>query len=140
MGNPVQASARPTVLQFFRSLCFAAGLFLAVSAGAPASDTDTEIEYLLSVVAQSDCTFVRNGDAHSGQEAAAHMRKKFDHFSERITSAESFIEYSATKSLVSGKDYSVDCPGYDPQPTGQWLLEKLDAYRKRQVAPPGKVT
>ena len=138
MDNPVQASARPTVLQVFWPLCVLAGSFLAVSAKAPASDTDMEIEYLLSVVAQSDCTFVRNGDAHSGQEAVAHMRKKFDHFSKRITSAESFIEYSATKSLVSGKNYSVDCPGYDPQPTGQWLLEKLDAYRKRQVPPPGK--
>ena len=142
MGSPGQASkrrrGRPTVLSSVRLAGFVAGFCLTILAVTHASATDAEIEYLLSVVAQSDCTFIRNGDEHSGQEAAAHMRKKSDHFSEHITSAESFIEYSATKSLLSGKQYSVNCPGSESLPTGQWLLGKLDAYRKLHGPPPDK--
>ena len=110
------------------------GCFFAVVALALDAATADEIEYLLSVVENSECSFIRNGDAHSGSEAVEHMRKKYDHFADRIDSAESFIEYSATRSLLSGKNYTVECPENDPQPTSQWLLLQLESFRNGKTA------
>jgi hypothetical protein len=112
--------------------CFAwllAGLLAAGSAGADPAST-AEIEHLLNYVSHSECRFVRNGDSHSGAEAARHMRQKYDHFADRIDSAESFIELAATRSLLSGKAYTASCPGQSPQPTGAWLGAELETYRE----------
>ncbi len=53
-------------------------------------------------------------------------------FATDINSTEDFIRLSATKSLRSGKPYKVKCPGQDPVPSAQWLLEELEVFRKSQ--------
>lgn len=58
------------------------------------------------------------------------MRQKYDHFADRIDSAESFIELAGTRSLLSGKVYTASCSGWSPQPTGLWLQAELEAFRK----------
>ena len=95
-----------------------------------------EVQHLLDFVAQSDCSFLRNGEAHSGPDAAEHMRRKFEHFADRIDSAESFIESCGTKSLVSGKAYTVNCPGRPVQQTRRWLEDELEAFRSAGAASP----
>ncbi len=102
---------------------------------APAAAADVppsqihEVEHLLKFVAGSDCEIERNGDRHSGKEAAAHIQKKYNHFRDRIKSTEDFIEYSATKSTISGRYYMLSCSGETTIKTKEWLLNELHRYR-----------
>lgn len=88
-----------------------------------------EVEHLITYLETSDCSMIRNGEAHDGEEAAGHVRRKYEHFRNKIDSTEDFIRYSATGSLVSGKKYQVQCPGEPPVPSAEWLLEELEVYR-----------
>ena len=89
-----------------------------------------EIDYLISYLQNSDCQMIRNGKAHSGEDGAWHVRRKYDHFRNKISSTEEFINYSATKSTMSGRLYEVQCPGAEPVPSSAWLLEELEVYRE----------
>ena len=101
------------------------------------SESTATIEYLLASVAGSELQFVRNGKTHSGPEAVKHMRRKYEHFADRIHSPEEFIELAATKSMLSGKAYTVR--GNDGEvPTAEWLHAILVEYRDaRDNADPG---
>lgn len=92
-----------------------------------------EVEHLLAFVRQSNCVMVRNGDEHNGEKAVSHIQNKYDYFSEDITSTEQFIEYSATKSTMSGKYYMVRCPDGKEIRSQDWLLEELAAFRATQA-------
>ena len=105
---------------------------LAVSSGyadVPA-EKQHEVKHLLSFVEQSDCLLERNGKQHSGAEAVKHIKKKYDYYRDDVDSAESFIEYSATKSTMSGKYYMVQCGSRAAVKTRDWLLEELKRYRE----------
>ncbi|MBD3671137.1 MAG: DUF5329 domain-containing protein [Gammaproteobacteria bacterium] len=91
-----------------------------------------EVDYLLEYVAQTDCTIIRNGTRHDADEAVSHIQQKYEYFRDRIDSTESFIEYAASRSTLSGRDYQVDCPGQAIQTTSQWLRDALSAYRAQQ--------
>ena len=73
--------------------------------------TPEEVASLLHFVEQSECIFIRNGTQYDALEARQHIEKKYAYFKERITTAEEFIQYSATKSTISGKPYKVICNG-----------------------------
>lgn len=87
-----------------------------------------EIEFLLSYVANSDCIFLRNGDAHEAKGASDHLEMKYNHVRSRINTAEDFINRIASKSSFSGKLYEVSCAG-EQMPTKQWLEEALASHR-----------
>lgn len=87
-----------------------------------------EIEFLLSYVANSDCTFLRNGDVHEAKEASKHLERKYDHVRSRINTAEDFINKIAAKSSLSGRLYEVRCAG-EQIPTKQWLEDVLVSHR-----------
>jgi hypothetical protein len=89
----------------------------------------SEVEHLLEFVRQSDCVMVRNGSEHEGEKAASHIQKKYGHFEDDITTTESFIKYSATKSTMSGKYYTVKCPDGKEVRSQDWLLEELAVFR-----------
>ena len=116
-----------------RALIIAALAALAFSAATAAettakSEPEATIEYLLAHVAASDRQFVRNGKTHSGAEAVKHMRRKYEYYSDRIHSPEEFIQFAATKSMMSGKAYMVrNADGEIP--TAKWLHEVLAEYR-----------
>ncbi len=94
----------------------------------PQSESTAAIEYLLASVAASELQFVRNNKTHSGAEAVKHMRRKYEYFADRIHSPEEFIEFAATKSMLSGKAYTVR--GNDREiPTAEWLHTVLAEYR-----------
>jgi len=110
----------------------AAGLFflfmilafhLSCFAGAP-----EEIASLLLFVEQSECTFIRNSKQYDALEARQHIEKKYAYFKERITTAEEFIQYSATKSTISGKPYKVICNGV-AMSSSDWLNIELERMR-----------
>ncbi|MDC2888953.1 DUF5329 family protein [Psychrosphaera algicola] len=91
--------------------------------------TQDEINHLLTFVSTTSCTYERNGTRHNGQEAMAHIKKKYEYYADDIHSTEDFIKYSATKSKMSGKHYKIHCEGKPEIKSKQWLLAELAAYR-----------
>lgn len=89
-----------------------------------------EVDYLLDFVKNTSCQINRNGQYHDGKKALAHIQKKYDYFRDKIGTTEQFIEYSATKSTISGKSYLVKCGNQRPQETRNWLLDELKKYRQ----------
>uniref|UniRef100_UPI0040578D81 DUF5329 family protein n=1 Tax=Candidatus Electrothrix sp. TaxID=2170559 RepID=UPI0040578D81 len=93
-------------------------------------EQQAEVAHLLQFVKSSTCRINRNGSFHQGEEAAEHIRKKYDYFQDKIRTTEDFIKYSASKSTMSGKYYTVHCDGQKPIQTQDWLLRELEAYRE----------
>jgi hypothetical protein len=87
-----------------------------------------EITYLLSFIAESGCTFIRNGGEHHAEDASKHLAMKFNRVKKRIKTAEDFIDKIASKSSMSGKKYEVRCDNRKFN-TGSWLKDALAAYR-----------
>ena len=107
-------------------ITFCVALVLPFSASANNND---EINHLLNFVENTECIYIRNGNEHKGPEARTHIQKKYDYYHDDIKSAEDFIKYSATKSLLSGSRYKVDCPNEKQQFSDDWLLSELKMYR-----------
>jgi hypothetical protein len=100
--------------------------FLLLSITTPAYATpplDLQIELLLDQVAESQCSFVRNGKAHTAKESVKHISRKYAHYEEEIDSIDSFIELTATKSLFTGKEYLIECQG-QVMTSAEWMHEK----------------
>ena len=93
-----------------------------------ARDWQTEITHLLDFIEESGCSFVRNGKEYDSVEARAHISKKYDYVKKRISSAEQFIAYAASKSSITGTPYQVTC-GEATMPSSAWLEEALQRYR-----------
>jgi hypothetical protein len=106
---------------FFALLC----VFSLELAAAPQSDSRAVIEKLLKKVETSDCTFIRNGSNHTDKQAATHMRRKYEHFKDRIKTPEDFIEKCGSKSELSGKEYSVKLPDGKVMSCKRWMTEEL---------------
>lgn len=101
------------------------------------SGFEDEVAHLLNYIEQSDCTFIRNGTSYSSAEARAHIGRKYDHIKSRISSAEQFITYGASRSSITGRAYTVDCAGASME-SGRWLGEELERYRRAAAhASPG---
>lgn len=94
--------------------------------------TTEEIASLLLFVEQSGCTFIRNGKHYDAPEARKHIEKKYNYFKDRIHTAEEFIQYSATKSTMSGQPYRVVCNGVG-MTSSDWLLAELDKVRTTKL-------
>ena len=99
-----------------------------------ANQLQSEIRFLKNYIQSSQCQFNRNVDIHSAPEALQHIEKKYQYFKSDITSAEMFIEKSASKSTLSGKAYTVICPaeqgaGQQTLSSKTWLLRALSLYR-----------
>lgn len=111
--------------------------FIATSFTALVSNADVpesqkpEVEHLLEFVETTDCEFERNGKKYSGGRASKHIKRKYKHFRDEISSTEEFIEYSATFSTRSGKSYLVYCAEDDPIKSSVWLLEELGQFREQ---------
>jgi len=89
-----------------------------------------EIAHLLGFVRNSKCVFIRNGQAYESRDAEIHIKRKYRHFKDDISSAEDFIDLAATRSTLSGQVYTVRCGDLEI-PSSTWLLTELDAFRRR---------
>ena len=96
-----------------------------------ASDMQTEINHLLTFLENSECQYERNGKLHTGKDMLDHVKKKYNYFKNKIDSTEKFIEYSATKSTLSGKYYMVLCKDNPKVKSQDWLLQELKNYRSK---------
>ena len=91
-----------------------------------------EVNHLLAFIKESGCIINRNGTDHPAVKGISHIEKKYDYFRDDITSTEEFIEYSATKSTMSGDFYMVSCPGKETIRTQDWLMAELKRFRAEQ--------
>lgn len=109
-------------------------LLLSFLRPAAAGSLEETVEYLIGFVGESAVTFVRNGSEYPSEEAAAHIRKKYRHFGDRIDTPEEFIDLCASRSLVTGREYQVITADGTHVPSSQWMLEALAAYRREHGA------
>lgn len=91
----------------------------------------SEVKNLLEFVETTGCTFERNGKKYNGERASKHIKRKYNHFRDKITTTEEFIEYPGTKSTISGNFYLVYCDESNPVESRDWLLEELTRFRKQ---------
>jgi hypothetical protein len=99
-----------------------------VFADVPA-DKIKEIDHLLNFIKSSNCIINRNGSDYPAEKGVNHIKNKYDYFRDDIRNAEDFIKYSATKSTMSGKFYTVKCPDAVTIKTQEWLLSEIQRYR-----------
>ncbi|WP_022942617.1 DUF5329 family protein [Psychromonas hadalis] len=110
-------------------ILFSTLLLLTSTFSAADSHTNKEIMHLLDFVEKTECIYNRNGTEHNGVEARQHIQKKYDYYRDDINSAQDFIAYSATKSLISGKKYTIICVDQKVQFSVDWLNSELKKYR-----------
>jgi hypothetical protein len=103
-----------------------------VPAGALAG-AEGEISHLLGFIERSGCTFIRNGEEHTSQQAREHIENKYSYVKRRVKSAEDFIRYAATGSSISGRAYRVRCGG-EEMPTAKWLEKELERFRREPAS------
>ena len=97
-------------------------------------ETRHEVDHLIEFVSNTPCQIDRNWTKHSGPEALVHIQQKYDYFRDDIKTTEQFIEYSASKSTMTGRDYLLKCKGQSTIKTRDWLLQELQQYRARRVS------
>jgi hypothetical protein len=111
---------------FLVSLVF---LVLPIGQLFPAESLDDSINYLLDYVAKSNATFIRNGQTHTPQEAASHIKAKYEHFKNEIKTPQDFIRLSASKSLLTGQPYLVRTKDGKEIQLSVWLTDALQKHR-----------
>ena len=95
----------------------------------PSKDESAAIEHLISFIAASKLSFIRNGEAHAPKEAAEHMRSKLESMKSRINSADDFIAECATKSMLTGQSYMLRDESGKETPSADMLKSELAKYR-----------
>jgi len=96
-----------------------------------AAGTTEEITSLLHFIEQSECTFIRNGKQYDSVKSRQHIEIKYNYYKKKISTAEEFIQYSATGSSITGKPYKVLCNGVSMN-SSDWLNAELDKMRTRR--------
>ena len=104
-------------------------VFVFTPRNANAESLEQTINYLLDYVAKADATFIRNGQAHTPQEAVSHIKAKYEHFKSEIKTPEDFIRLAASKSLLTGQPYLVRTPDGKEMRLDEWLTAALKQRR-----------
>ncbi|GAB3366037.1 YfeK family protein [Lysobacter rhizosphaerae] len=121
-----------------RSFALLAGLLLSLPAfSAPPPTAAREIDQLIAALGGSGCDFQRNGSWYPAAKAEEHLRRKYEWLREhdKVATAEQFIERAGTQSSMSGRAYSVRCPGKPVVDSAAWLRARLLEMRKANPSP-----
>lgn len=81
-----------------------------------------------SVATLHDASFIRNGKAYDAARAADHLRLKLRYAGERVKTAEQFIDCCATRSSMSGVNYSIRFADGRTVDAATFLRGKLATY------------
>jgi hypothetical protein len=112
------------------------GCMAVLAQAAPSASEQKLIDTLIQRVSQmKTVTFMRNGKAHDADDAAKHMRAKFDHFKDEIATAEDFIDRCASRSEMTGKAYQVKMPNGSMKDASEFLNAELRTLRKGAAKP-----
>ena len=95
------------------------------SASKTLSESEKITHLIESIRDMKGATFIRNGSEHSCQEAAEHLKAKWEKHGSKIKSAEDFILHLATKSSMSGETYKIRFPDGREEPTAEVLHQTL---------------
>jgi hypothetical protein len=117
-------------MRFCLWLCLLGVALTTFVAQSRSETTEQTIDYLIDQVAKSEATFIRNGVSHTADEAAHHVRLKYEHFKKEIVTPEDFIRLCASKSLVSGQFYLIRLPNKKETRLDEWLTEVLKKHRR----------
>lgn len=117
-------------------LCAVMALLLTLPAFAKLNAyQEARINAMLDALAQKkDLIFVRNGDAHTCEEAVSHLRLKLGNTRNRINTAELFIDKVASSSSITGKPYIVRIPGKSDENAQPYLHALIAETDKTVVA------
>ncbi|CAM3073202.1 hypothetical protein SB6411_01480 [Klebsiella spallanzanii] len=117
-------------------LCAVMALLLTLPAFAKINAyQEARINAMLDALAQKkDLIFVRNGDAHTCEEAVSHLRLKLGNTRNRINTAEQFIDKVASSSSITGKPYIVRIPGKSDENAQPYLHALIAETDKTVVA------
>lgn len=107
-------------------------LLLSAAFAAEESSMEEEIDYLIARVADSDCTFIRNGREHDAEAARDHLQMKRERGKRYYDTTEEFVLRIASQSSWSGKDYRIRC-GEATSTAKEWFTERLTEYRESVV-------
>ena len=110
--------------------CISLLVFILLPTVTIADSMHEEIDYLISSVGISGCTFIRNGRRIKGSVARAHLQSKRRRNAHIINSTEAFIEKIASMSATSGRPYLINCKGQDRQQAREWFTALLAQRRK----------
>lgn len=96
------------------------------STSSPPLTERQKIERLIEWVAREQgAVFIRNGEEHSGSDAAAHLRRKWEAAGDRIRTADEFIEQLASRSSLTGETYLIRTPDGVERPAADSLRDVL---------------
>lgn len=93
------------------------------------------IAHLTQFVRESGLQFIRNGKSYNADDAANHMDTKLKYARDRLTTADDFINYVASRSSITNKPYYVVTADGKKQELGPWLYAELDKFRRGQASP-----
>ena len=123
------------LIRFLQRLLAATAVALCAAGLAYATPSPSEqkvIETLIARVAdQKSMRFVRNGEEHDSAEAARHLRAKYDHFKDKIVTAEDFIRLCGTRSEMTKKPYKVQTANKGTRNSADFLHEELRRVRRQ---------
>lgn len=95
----------------------------------PDARSSAEIDKILTNIASSGCTFIREGKEYTGSDARKHLEFKLDFVRSRIDTTEQFIERLASKSSTTGNPYHIRC-GSNDTVAQAWLDAQLKLIRQ----------
>ncbi len=102
------------------------------TAVAPHLTESQKVEQLIAFVSSmKGATFIRNGSKHSCQEAAEHLRTKWEKHKDKVKTAEEFIDKLASKSGMSGEDYLIQFKDGHTETSAAVLYRKLKQLEKQ---------
>ena len=94
-----------------------------------------KIERLLKAIESAEgVVFIRNGAEHSAQDAAEHLRSKWDAAGGEIKTVDDFIDKIASKSSLSGEPYRVRLADGTEVFAGEYLKDKLSEIEESSAA------
>lgn len=89
-----------------------------------------KIEYLIARIKGSKLIFIRNGEVHTGEEAARHLSYKYIKRLGIIKTVEDFIEKVASESKTSGQPYYIQFPDGHSFPAREIFMNELCELEK----------
>jgi len=126
------------LIRFLQRLLAATAVALCAAGPVHATPSPSEqkvIETLIERVADhKSMTFMRNGEEHDSVEAARHLRAKYDHFKDKIVTAEDFIRLCGTRSEMTKAPYKVRTANMGTRNSADFLHEELRQVRRQAKA------
>jgi hypothetical protein len=104
--------------------------FVIAGAGQALSEKEKIEKLIAHIGGLQGAKFIRNGKEHSAQEAADHLRTKWQAAGDRIKTAREFIDHLATKSSVSDETYMIKLADGTSKPAGTYLNERLAEWER----------